>query len=86
MILEQYQDFLPVTDKTPRLTLGEGNTPLVAAPRLARDIGVAELWLKFEGMNPSGSFGRARSRASPRRRGPPHSVGTPPAGRAWPRA
>src|SRR3989442_2070300 len=46
----------PLTEKTPALTLGAGGTPLVAAPTLARDIGCAELWLKCEGMNPTGSF------------------------------
>jgi threonine synthase len=56
MLLERYREFLPVTDKTPKLTLGEGNTPLIAAPRLAAALGVRELWLKYEGMNPSGSF------------------------------
>ena len=40
----------------PALTLGEGDTPLVAAPTLARDVGCKELWLKFEGQNPTGSF------------------------------
>ena len=34
-IIEQYRSFLPVTPKTPVVTLGEGNTPLVRAPRLA---------------------------------------------------
>jgi threonine synthase len=56
MLLERYREFLPVTDQTPRLTLGEGNTPLVAAPRLAAALGVRELHLKYEGMNPTGSF------------------------------
>lgn len=56
MLLEQYREFLPVTDNTPRLTLGEGNTPLIHVPRLAAAIGVRELHLKFEGMNPTGSF------------------------------
>jgi len=37
------------------ITLGEGNTPLLAAPRLSERLGV-ELWLKWEGMNPTGSF------------------------------
>ncbi|HEY1017019.1 MAG TPA: threonine synthase [Herpetosiphonaceae bacterium] len=55
-LLERYRRFLPVTDQTPIVTLGEGNTPLVAAPRLAAKLGVRELWLKFEGMNPTGSF------------------------------
>jgi threonine synthase len=55
-LLERYRAFLPVTDQTPRLSLGEGNTPLVEAPRLAQALGVDQLWLKFEGMNPTGSF------------------------------
>jgi threonine synthase len=38
------------------ITLGEGNTPLLAAPRLAERYGVRELWLKWEGANPTGSF------------------------------
>src|SRR3954471_23596085 len=55
-ILARWADHLPLTDRTPSLTLGEGDTPLVAAPTLARDIGCAELWLKCEGMNPTCSF------------------------------
>jgi len=55
-VLARWADRLPLTGKTPRLTLGEGDTPLVAAPSLARDVGCAELWLKFEGQNPTGSF------------------------------
>ncbi len=56
MLLERYRAFLPVTDRTPPLTLNEGDTPLVAAPRMAAALGVRELHLKFEGMNPTGSF------------------------------
>lgn len=56
MLLERYRPFLPMTAATPLLTLGEGNTPLVAAPRLAAALGVRELHLKYEGMNPTGSF------------------------------
>ncbi|HEX9438500.1 MAG TPA: pyridoxal-phosphate dependent enzyme, partial [Roseiflexaceae bacterium] len=56
MLLERYRAFLSVTDQTPPLTLNEGDTPLVAAPRMAAAIGVRELHLKFEGMNPTGSF------------------------------
>lgn len=55
-LLERYRAFLPVTDQTPRISLSEGDTPLLEAPRLARALGVDELWLKFEGMNPTGSF------------------------------
>ncbi len=56
LLLERYRDFLPITDHTPLISLSEGNTPLIAAPRLAAEIGVAELLLKYEGMNPTGSF------------------------------
>ncbi len=55
-LLERYRDFLPVTERTPRLTLHEGFTPLIRARNLEREIGVRELWLKFEGTNPTGSF------------------------------
>jgi threonine synthase len=55
-VLARHREFLPITAKTPALTLGEGDTPLVAAKALARDIGCDELWLKCEGMNPTGSF------------------------------
>ena len=55
-VLQRFRDRLPVTARTPALTLGEGDTPLVAAPTLARDVGCAELWLKVEGQNPTGSF------------------------------
>ncbi|MBX6352617.1 MAG: threonine synthase [Thermoflavifilum sp.] len=54
-ILEAYRRFLPITDHTPPLSLCEGNTPLVAAPGLSREIG-ASVWLKLEGCNPTGSF------------------------------
>src|SRR5688572_3568309 len=55
-VLAVYRDLLPVTDLTPALTLGEGDTPLVDAPALAKWIGVARVHCKFEGMNPTGSF------------------------------
>jgi len=55
-VLQRWGARLPLTERTPRLTLGEGDTPLIAAPTLARDIGCAALWLKFEGQNPTGSF------------------------------
>lgn len=56
MLIERYREFLPLTERTPRLTLGEGGTPLINAPRLAAAVGVRELHIKFEGMNPTGSF------------------------------
>jgi threonine synthase len=56
-IIAQYRKFLPVTDRTPIVTLGEGNTPLIHAVRLARRIRPKiELYVKFEGANPTGSF------------------------------
>jgi threonine synthase len=54
--MDRYRAFLPVTDATPSLTLGEGDTPLVHAARLGAAIGVPNLHLKLEGMNPTGSF------------------------------
>ena len=55
-VLERYGDWLPITVATPRLSLLEGSTPLLPAPRLADWVGVEELYLKLEGMNPTGSF------------------------------
>jgi threonine synthase len=54
--MDRYASYLPVTDRTPRITLGEGGTPLVRAPSLERETGVPEIWLKVEGQNPTGSF------------------------------
>ncbi len=56
-IINQYRAYLPVTDDTPVVTLMEGDTPLIPAPRLAQAIAPGlNLMLKFEGMNPTGSF------------------------------
>ncbi len=56
-IIEEYRKFLPVTEKTPVVSLSEGNTPLIRAARLAKAIAPGvELYLKFEGVNPTGSF------------------------------
>src|SRR5256712_13918788 len=54
--MDRYASYLPITDRTPRLTLGEGGTPLVRARSLERETGVSEIWLKVEGQNPTGSF------------------------------
>ena len=54
-LAERYRDRLPFTDATPVVSLGEGSTPLLHAPRLSERLGV-ELWLKWEGANPTGSF------------------------------
>jgi threonine synthase len=54
--MDRYRRFLPVTDATPALTLGEGFTPLVHARRLGEALGLRRLYLKVEGQNPTGSF------------------------------
>ncbi|MFN0061032.1 MAG: threonine synthase [Myxococcaceae bacterium] len=55
-VLARWRAHLPLTNVTEPITLGEGDTPLVAAPRIAKDMGCAQLWLKCEGLNPTGSF------------------------------
>jgi threonine synthase len=55
-LLERYARFLPVSAATPRLTLGEGSTPLVEARHLGEALGLRHLYLKVEGQNPTGSF------------------------------
>jgi len=56
-IINRYREFLPVSDKTPVVTLLEGNTPLIEAPNLAKAIGFrGKVYLKYEGLNPTGSF------------------------------
>lgn len=55
-VINQYQEYLPVTDKTPNLTLHEGNTPLIKAERLGEMLGGLEIYFKYEGLNPTGSF------------------------------
>ncbi|MEH7009431.1 threonine synthase [Neobacillus niacini] len=54
-LIEAYKEFLPVTNETPKLTLNEGNTPLVKLERLSKEWDV-ELYVKLEGANPTGSF------------------------------
>ena len=54
-VIERYRDRLPVGPETPALTLGEGSTPLLASKRLGERLGV-DLYFKFEGLNPTGSF------------------------------
>ena len=55
-VIREYFDRLDVDSTTPIITLGEGGTPLVAAPALAKLVGAEEVYLKVEGMNPTGSF------------------------------
>lgn len=54
-VINTYADFLPVGPETPRITLLEGNTPLLPAPSLSEATGL-QVFLKFEGLNPTGSF------------------------------
>jgi threonine synthase len=54
-LVERWRDRLPVGPDTPVVSLGEGATPLVPAPRLSERLG-ASVWLKWEGANPTGSF------------------------------
>ena len=54
-VLRHYRELLPITDKTPDVNLEEGMTPLIPLPRVSRRLGI-NLYGKFEGCNPSGSF------------------------------
>jgi len=56
-VINRYREFLPVTERTPVITLNEGNTPLIQARNLPREAGIdIDLYFKFEGLNPTGSF------------------------------
>jgi threonine synthase len=57
-IIERYQEFLPVTESTPIISLNEGNTPLILAEALPQELGLKNIriYYKFEGLNPTGSF------------------------------
>ncbi len=54
-VIEEYRDHLPVSGATPVVTLREGGTPLIHSWQLSEETG-CEVWLKFEGANPTGSF------------------------------
>lgn len=54
-LLEEYKEYLPITEKTPKLTLHEGNTPLIHLSNISQELGI-ELYVKTEGVNPTGSF------------------------------
>ncbi|MFG1690953.1 threonine synthase [Gemmatimonadota bacterium] len=54
--LWRYEEVLPVRDRSCQVSLGEGWTPLVDAPRLATRMGLDRVWVKNEGQNPTGSF------------------------------
>ncbi|MBN1292097.1 MAG: threonine synthase [Candidatus Latescibacteria bacterium] len=56
-VIKTYKEFLPVNEKTPYVTLLEGNTPLIQARNIPAKIGLdARLFFKYEGLNPTGSF------------------------------
>lgn len=56
-VIQQYAQYLPVTEATPIISLNEGNTPLIAVPNFVEAIGGSfDLYLKFEGLNPTCSF------------------------------
>ena len=54
-LIERYRHRLPVSPRTPVVSLGEGSTPLLPAPRLSERLGL-EVWLKWEASNPTGSY------------------------------
>ncbi|MFZ4450825.1 threonine synthase [Salibacterium aidingense] len=54
-LLHAYKDFLPIKESTPKLTLNEGNTPLIGLEQLSEEWG-ADIYVKTEGVNPTGSF------------------------------
>ena len=56
-VLARYRSLLNIPSHTRNVTLMEGNTPLIPAPKLAQELGGGfELWIKYEGLNPTGSF------------------------------
>ncbi len=56
-LIENYRQYLPVSDTTPIVTLHEGNTPLIPAPAIAQKIGKSvQVFIKYDGLNPTGSF------------------------------
>jgi threonine synthase len=56
-VIDKYRAYLPITDKTPIVTLNEGNTPLIQARILSGTVGNdLDVYLKYEGANPTGSF------------------------------
>ena len=56
-LIEKYRKYLPVNDNTQIISLCEGNTPLINAKNLPSEIGLdAEIYFKYEGLNPTGSF------------------------------
>ncbi|MBU5595722.1 threonine synthase [Amphibacillus sp. MSJ-3] len=54
-LIKEYKAYLPITDKTPMISLHEGNTPLIKLEKLSEQYGI-EAYAKIEGVNPTGSF------------------------------
>ena len=67
-LIERYREWLPVSDKTPVVTLHEGNTPLIHCPAVSDRVGKGvSVYVKYEGLNPTGSFkdrGKAKEEGS----------------------
>src|SRR4051794_21291723 len=56
-VIARYREYLPVTEATPVISLNEGSTPLIHSPKLSARVGRGcEVYLKYEGLNPTGSF------------------------------
>lgn len=55
-LLREYKSYLPITDKTPLISLNEGNTPLIKSEKIGKKLGEIELYFKYDGLNPTGSF------------------------------
>ena len=56
-LIEAYKQYLPVSSKTPIVSLQEGNTPLILSEKLSEIIGNnTKVFLKYDGLNPTGSF------------------------------
>src|SRR5947209_16928736 len=56
-VIARYREYLPVTEATPIVSLGEGNTPLIPCARLSERVGRGcEVFVKYEGLNPTCSF------------------------------
>ena len=54
-LIQQYKEYLPITENTPLLSLNEGNTPLIPLINISKHLGI-QLYGKIEGANPTGSF------------------------------
>ena len=56
-LIEEYREYLPVSESTPVVTLLEGNTPLIPIDNIRAELGISQrIFVKYEGLNPTGSF------------------------------